>query len=544
MAFAPGSIILVASCYLLIGLIATPDCHAGKAVRVLFDDAHGQQAGNADWTITGAYSEFADLLRDHNYIVKNLRAVSPEGIFHAKLLKRYKVVILPEPNTLYSRSEELALRQFVANGGGLFMIADHGGSDRDFDGADSSIVLSSLAGPMGLAFIGDDFSAAPVSGCTLTGHPLLHNVSAVAAFAATTIEALTPDEQVQSLLEYRADGGAYLVGGSYHQGRFVGVGDSSIFDDGVGAQGNKLHESFKSPLYDHDQLALNIICWLHGRTAPTLPRLALGNSIDICSKAQRSNVLLIDAAHGNSSADKVTEFTNDLSAAGYTVCFLQRPWTESMLKTGAGLLLMTPYLEITEAEIATLRGWVHEGGLLVAAASSDKVVLTNRVTLNRMLAGIDSTLRFNSDEILDETNNSDQPWGVLVQQFGATVDCPGLKTLMTWGGCSLITASAEPVRDTDRISVISLGDADTISRDSDQKGDAIMLPPEQRVVLGAVEKVGKGRVLCLGSAHFTDYQYPSSPMYPREFTKVEHQTPQFNLWLLTSLLKEVTHEAE
>jgi hypothetical protein len=49
-------------------------------------------------------------------------------------LKNYDVFVIDEPNIQFSVSEKTALINFVQNGGGLFMISDHTGSDRNNDG--------------------------------------------------------------------------------------------------------------------------------------------------------------------------------------------------------------------------------------------------------------------------------------------------------------------------------------------------------------------------------------------------------------------------
>ena len=52
--------------------------------------------------------------------------------------------MLPEPNILLSAAEKTALMKFVQNGGGLFLISDHTGSDRNNDGWDSPKIINDL----------------------------------------------------------------------------------------------------------------------------------------------------------------------------------------------------------------------------------------------------------------------------------------------------------------------------------------------------------------------------------------------------------------
>jgi hypothetical protein len=45
----------------------------------------------------------------------------------------------------------------------------------------------------------------------------------------------------------------------------VAIGDSSPFDDGTGAPGDHLYDSYVNPAYSMPQLALNIVNWLARR---------------------------------------------------------------------------------------------------------------------------------------------------------------------------------------------------------------------------------------------------------------------------------------
>ncbi|MBI3038215.1 hypothetical protein HYY75_04060 [bacterium] len=91
---------------------------ATEEMRVLYDDSHGQTAGNADWVVEGAYSEMADLLKANGFLIDSLRNVSPDKRFNSELLSKYQAVILAEPNNPYSAQEQELLVSFVKNGGG------------------------------------------------------------------------------------------------------------------------------------------------------------------------------------------------------------------------------------------------------------------------------------------------------------------------------------------------------------------------------------------------------------------------------------------
>ncbi len=135
-----------------------PLAHATTGYNVLFDNAHAETAGNADWIIstsqpdplaqnanpqvetdwTGGLSSWGVALqRTGRYSLKtNTSTLTYGNTANALDLSHFNALILPEPNTLFTSSEKTAILNFVSNGGGLFMIADHNGSDRNNDGND------------------------------------------------------------------------------------------------------------------------------------------------------------------------------------------------------------------------------------------------------------------------------------------------------------------------------------------------------------------------------------------------------------------------
>ncbi|HJZ46479.1 MAG TPA: hypothetical protein VKE41_04910, partial [Roseiflexaceae bacterium] len=137
---------------------------------VLFDASHGETFGNADWVIsasrpdplgenadprvetdwTGALSAWGVALhRTGRYRLMTL----PRGgqISYGQRanqldLSNFQVFVVPEPNVRFTDAEKTAIMTFVQNGGGLFMIADHDGSDRNGDGMDSLRIWNDLMG--------------------------------------------------------------------------------------------------------------------------------------------------------------------------------------------------------------------------------------------------------------------------------------------------------------------------------------------------------------------------------------------------------------
>ena len=146
----------------------------GTAKKFLFDAKHAETAGNGDWVIdednstpqriptpaqstvtattaetywTGALSSWGIALAKQGDTVETLPStgtVSYGNISNAQDLANYDVFVVDEPNKVFTAAEKTAIINFVSHGGGLFMISDHTGSDRDNDGWDSPAIWNDL----------------------------------------------------------------------------------------------------------------------------------------------------------------------------------------------------------------------------------------------------------------------------------------------------------------------------------------------------------------------------------------------------------------
>ena len=160
---------------ILVLLVATSS--AAQQKTILFDAAHAQTAGNADWTLdedscgtaqrfptpdqagitsstaetywNGAHSAMGVDLVKKGFHVESLPVgarISYGDGTNAQDLSHYNVFVMPEPNIALTSTEITAIRNFVFNGGGLFMISDHAGADRNSDGIDAAGVFNALMG--------------------------------------------------------------------------------------------------------------------------------------------------------------------------------------------------------------------------------------------------------------------------------------------------------------------------------------------------------------------------------------------------------------
>src|SRR5699024_3607176 len=117
--------------------IIVPDNPNGKLV--LFDNTHGQTAGQADWVIDGAFSDFAEGIAERGYQVEEFRSDTPLQLDD---LLGYDVFVIPEANIPFKKEEQAAMIDYVHSGGSIFFISDHYNADRNKNRWDSSEIMN------------------------------------------------------------------------------------------------------------------------------------------------------------------------------------------------------------------------------------------------------------------------------------------------------------------------------------------------------------------------------------------------------------------
>lgn len=299
--------------------------------KILFDASKAEMAGNADWIIDadthniyfsssthlpyassgttgdsyaqrypnpsqsgitsttgesywqGALSYWAVDCAKKGYVVESLPfngAITYGNSSNPQDLSNYKAFMVTEPNILFSADEKTAIINFVAAGGGLFMIADHDISDRNNDGYDSPHIWNDLLGsngivqdPFGIAFDYTDYSGTYSNIANLPLDPILHgtngNVTKVQWSGGTTITINTTSNPTVKGVAYKT--GASTTGATnvlcayatYGSGKVAAVGDSSIVDDGTGDNGDTLYDGYIADAAgNHQKLIMNITDWL------------------------------------------------------------------------------------------------------------------------------------------------------------------------------------------------------------------------------------------------------------------------------------------
>ncbi len=219
------------------------------AAGVLFDAGHAQTAGNADWTINGAYSDFAQTLK------RFFSVEQTSNFLTTKLLNKYSVLVIPEPNDPFSIEEQRAILQFIRDGGGVFFIADHVNSDRNGNGWDAVSIFDEFVEKLGFQFERDTRSEYPAE--YVEPSPITQGVKKVGEWAGCTIKILRKNVKPAIRLY---TGQIYVAYGRYGKGRFVAIGDSSPFDDGTGTPGKELYDGWQTG--DDSVIAINSVYWL------------------------------------------------------------------------------------------------------------------------------------------------------------------------------------------------------------------------------------------------------------------------------------------
>lgn len=199
-------------------------------------------------------------------------------------LSYYKVFVIDEPDWYFSATEKAAIINFVANGGGLMMVSDHQGADRNNDGIDSPMAWNDLLtnntvlnNPFGIAFDLVNILGSSTAFASLTStspyysvlHGIMGNPNQVYWSNGTTMSLNTTANSSVKGLVFKS--GSSTTGttnvmaavATYQSGKVFAMGDSSPFDDGTGDSGDTLYNGYTSDASgNHRLLIMNAMIWL------------------------------------------------------------------------------------------------------------------------------------------------------------------------------------------------------------------------------------------------------------------------------------------
>ncbi|MER6491709.1 MULTISPECIES: hydrolase [Streptomyces] len=413
---------------------ATPAV-AATPHRVLFDDGHAEEAGNADWIIstskpdplaqdsspssetdwTGALSSWGVALqKTGNYSLKTATSALTYGGTSATDLSNFDTLVLPEPNTLFTTAEKTAIMTFVKNGGGLFMISDHTGSDRNNDGEDAVEILNDLmtnnsvnsADPFGFSIdslnIGSDYPSA-ISDST---NPVLHGsfgtVTKSLIANGTTVTLKPADNSAVKGLVYRTgysgNTGAFFATSTFGSGRVAFWGDSSPVDDGTGQSGNTLYDGWNDSGATNAALALNATEWLSGASGSSGGGTGGGSGTCTAAQLLGNNGFESGSTTWTGTSGVITNSGSQSARTGSYYAWLDgygKATTDTLAQTvtipsGCTTAALSFYLHVDTAETSTSTAY---DTLKVQVLNSSGTVLGTLATYSNLNAASGYTQR-------------------------------------------------------------------------------------------------------------------------------------------------------
>ncbi len=304
------------SVFLVTLMVLVATSAAAQQKTILFDAAHAQTAGNADWTLdedscgtaqrfptpdqsgitsataetywNGAHSAMGVDLVKKGFHVESLPVgarISYGDGTNVQDLSHYNIFVMPEPNIALTSTEITAIRNFVQNGGGLFMISDHAGADRNNDGIDAAGVFNALMGsPSIFGITYNDNSSDTTFGwfddhpdvnyTTDTSSPIIwtgafgvpSSTKGLGLFGSSsmTLSGVAKGHVWKTTSTHDTSTGVTYATSTYGTGRIAAIADSSVTEDATNGCGHSTFLGYNDPSYDNGLLVANGIAWLAG----------------------------------------------------------------------------------------------------------------------------------------------------------------------------------------------------------------------------------------------------------------------------------------
>jgi len=405
--------------------VTAAPAHAATTHRILFDDGHAEEAGNADWIIstskpdplaqdsspssetdwTGALSSWGVALQKNgSYSMKTATSALTYGGSSTTDLSNFDTLVMPEPNTLFTTAEKTAIMNFVKAGGGLFMISDHTGADRNNDGEDAVEIFNDLmtnnsvdsTDPFGFSIDSLSISSDYPSAISDSSDPVLHGSfgtvtkSLIASGTTATLKP-TDNSSVKGLLYrtgYSGNTGAFFATSTFGSGRVAFWGDSSPIDDGTGQSGNTLYDGWNDTGATNAALALNATAWLAGDGSS-----GGGGDGGTCTAAQLlgNNGFESGSTTWSASSGVITNSTSQSARSGSYYAWLDGYGTATTdtlsqsvtIPSGCTAAALSFYLHIDTAETSTSTAY---DTLKVQVVNSSGTVLGTLATYSNLNA--------------------------------------------------------------------------------------------------------------------------------------------------------------
>ncbi len=317
------------------------------AAGFLWDFTRAESAANSEWAIL--------LVKAGHYVetLPRTAQVTYGNSSNSQDLSRYDVYVICEPQDPFNTAEKAAIYAFIEAGGGVLMVTDHCGSDRNHSGWDSAMIFNDMDI---LTHLGMDLPNGQFDDCEFTQNvtnvfddpddPVINgpfgSVGLIECHGAIEIE-IHPE--YNSTVKGHAWRNPYtefpndhiiVATCQYGAGRVGMVNDSSLTDDGTGDSGDDLHDNFSIPENEDDFLMLNLSIWLSEDSGPVptpspTPQggLILGVDLDLNQSIfWAGDDFDLDAICKNPGAGKLVNLYVVLDVYGYY--WFHPGWTETI----------------------------------------------------------------------------------------------------------------------------------------------------------------------------------------------------------------------
>ncbi len=232
----------------------------------------------------GALSYWAIDCVNKGYWVESLPPLTGQITYgsttNAQDLSKYDVFVVDEPNIRFTQAEITAMMQFVENGGSLFAISDHNGSDRNNDGWDSPAIWNDFMtnnpvqnNAFGYTFALESFSQTSNNLVSSTSDSITHgpygSVAEVQWSSGTCITLNSSQNPTvkphvwKTGIVQTSDTAVLCVTARWKCGKIASIGDSSPPDDGTGNPNSTLYTGYTGDAAgNHRPWLMNLMIWL------------------------------------------------------------------------------------------------------------------------------------------------------------------------------------------------------------------------------------------------------------------------------------------